>query len=240
MIYELDKCPICGSLKLKQKSFISAGEDKIIKYQCLSCDSIVSNNVLEKKNEYDVPSIYNKALKSIVEITAEFNDMSTSGTGILLKDNYVLTNAHIVSIDSDFANSICANFNNDLKNYNMEIISVDEDLDIALLSIEPLKYEPITLINLSVKTGENVYAIGNAIGQGLSIVEGIISDASRNVNGKTFIMHTAPVNHGNSGGPLYNNQGQVIGMISSSRKDAKNMSYAIPNSVLLDFLKDVI
>ncbi len=80
----------------------------------------------------------------------------------------------------------------------------------------------------------------NAICQGLSIVEGIVSDASRDVNGVEYIMHSAPVNHGNSGGPLYNSKGQVIGMIASSRKDAKNMSYAIPNSILIEFISDVI
>lgn len=241
MIYELNRCPICGSQKLNQKSIINVGDDKVIKYLCQSCDSIVSNDAVSKnKNDDNAPTIFSNALKSIIEITADFNDVSTSGTGILLKDNYVLTNGHIVSIDSNFANNICGNFNNNLKNYNLEIVSVDEDLDIALLSIETLKYEPISLKNIAVKTGEKVYAIGNAIGQGISIVEGIVSDSSREVNGNTFIMHSAPVNHGNSGGPLYNSNGQVIGMISSSRKDAKNMSYAIPNSVLLEFLKDII
>ena len=242
MIYELNKCPICGSTKLNQKSIINNGKDVIIKYQCLSCDSIVSNDSFldQEKENNNASSIYNNSLKSVVEITADFSAVSTSGTGILLKDNYVLTNAHILSIDDEIAENIYANFNNDVNSYNLEIISIDEDLDIALLKIDNIKYIPIVLENIKVQTGEKVFAIGNAIGQGISIVEGIVSDNSREVNGKTFIMHSCSVNHGNSGGPLYNSKGQVIGMISSSRKDAKNMSYAIQNKVLIDFVNDVI
>ena len=242
MIYELNKCPICGSTKLNQKSKINNGEDIIIKYQCLSCDSIVSNDsyLVKEKEANSATTIYKNALKSIVEITADFNDISTSGTGILLKDNYVLTNAHILSVNDEIADNIYASFNGDLSDYNMDIISIDDDLDIALLKIENLKYNPILLENVKVQTGEKIYAVGNAIGQGLSIVEGIVSDACREVNGNNYIMHTAPVNHGNSGGPLYNNKGQVIGMIVSSRKDAKSMSYAISNKVIIDFVRDVI
>ena len=242
MIYELNRCPVCGSQKLNQKSKINNGEDIIIKYKCLSCDSIVSNeNYLKhSKQNDDAIIIYKNALKSVVEITADFSDKSTSGTGILLKDNYVITNAHILSIDNELAENIYASFNNDLNDYNLELISIDDDLDIALLKIDEVKYNPIILENIKVQTGEKVYAIGNAIGQGISIVEGIISDSKREINGNTYIMHSAPVNHGNSGGPLYNSKGQVIGMIVSSRKDAKNMSYAIPNSVLLEFVKDII
>lgn len=240
MIYELEKCPVCGSIKLKQKSILNNGDDTIIKYQCLSCDSIVSNNSYLNTNKTDGTKIFNDAMHSVIELTADFGNLSTSGTGMLLEDNYVLTNAHIVSIDSEFADTISGNYCNGLNNYNLEIISIDEDLDIALLRIESLNYKPIKLEDVCVHTGEKVYAIGNAIGQGLSIVEGIISDANREVNGMTYIMHSAPVNHGNSGGPLYNSKGQVIGMISSSRKDAKNMSYAVTNSILIEFLNGII
>ena len=242
MIYELNKCPICGSSKLNIKSKITNGGDTIIKYQCLSCDGIVTNNsyLSKENNDNEAVFIYGNAIKSVVEITSDFGDKSASGTGILLKDNYVLTNAHIITDASKLADSIIANYNNDFENYNLEIISVDDDLDIALLKIEHLEYIPIDLEQLTVNTGEKVYAIGNAIGQGISIVEGIVSDSCRNVNGHTFIMHSAPVNHGNSGGPLYNSKGQVIGMISSSRKDAKNMGYAIPNNVLIGFIDDVL
>ena len=132
MIYELNKCPICGSTKLNQKSIINNGKDVIIKYQCLSCDSIVSNDSFldQEKENNNASSIYNNSLKSVVEITADFSAVSTSGTGILLKDNYVLTNAHILSIDDEIAENIYANFNNDVNSYNLEIISIDEDLDI--------------------------------------------------------------------------------------------------------------
>lgn len=241
MIYELNKCPICGSPKLNQISKLNNDEDIILKYKCFSCDSIVSNEAyLKQKRDDNATIIFKRALQSIIEITADFSDKSTSGTGILLKDNFILTNAHIVSMDFEFALSICGNFKDDINNYNLEIISIDEELDLALLKIENLNYLPVFIEDIPVKTGEKVYAIGNAIGQGLSIVEGIVSDANRIVNGISYIMHTAPVNPGNSGGPLYNGTGKIIGMIASTRKDAKSMSYAIPNSALIHFLKDIL
>ena len=237
MIYELNKCPICGSSKLTPKSRATSGNDIIVKYLCQSCDSVVSyepaNNNLKEKTARE---IYNNALKSVIEITSNFNDESSAGTGILLKDNYVLTNAHVISCDGDIAEEIYGNFANDSTEYNLDVISLDEELDIALLKIEDCNYTPCNISDISVNTGDKIYAIGNAIGQGLTIVEGIVSDSSRLVNGNTLILHSAAVNHGNSGGPLYNTNGEIVGMVSSARKDAKSMSYAIPNKVLIEFI----
>ena len=211
-----------------------------LKYKCASCDSIVSSEKSTSPKDDIAVDIFKNNRDSIIELVADFKSNSTAGTGILLSNNYVITNAHILLDNDNVAESIFGLFNNDRKGIELDLIAIDEELDIAILKFSNHLYKPLLLKDITPITGEKVYAIGNAIGQGLTIVEGIISDAKRIVNKHEFILHSAPVNHGNSGGPLFNSQGEIIGMITSSRKDAKNMSYAIPNRVILSFLKDYI
>ena len=239
MVYELFKCPVCGATKLKEKSRNVNNQNTYVVYKCLACSSIVSHEFEEKK-QMSVNDIFKNNLKSIVEITSDFNDVSLSGTAILLKNNYAITNSHVVFRNGKIANCIYGNFFGDTKTFSFELISNDDELDLALLSFKNVEYAALQLDNITSQTGERVFAIGNAIGQGLSVVDGIVSDSCRNVNGNNYIMHSAPVNHGNSGGPLFNSKGQLIGIISSSRKDANNMSYAIPITTLIDFVKDVL
>ena len=78
------------------------------------------------------------------------------------------------------------------------------------------------------KTGETVYAIGSSLGLTGSLSNGIVSSAEREVEGQTFIQTTAPISSGNSGGPLLDSKGRVIGITTASLVDGQNLNLAIP------------
>ena len=119
------------------------------------------------------------------------------------------------------------------------MICANPTLDLALLKTEPNKeLIPVTFSNQEAFPGEAVYAIGNSKGEGLCIVEGIVSDVHRKIGAIDAVMISAPVTHGNSGGPVFDADGKFIGIVQSGRNDVSAMNYVIPINTILDFLQE--
>lgn len=95
----------------------------------------------------------------------------------------------------------------------------------------------VTFSEEPVRNGQKLYVIGNALGMGTCITSGIISDKRRMVNGKPRLMTDCAANHGNSGGPVFDEDGRVIGAIVAGIDSAKGMNFAIPADVIEDFLE---
>lgn len=184
---------------------------------------------------------------SVVEIETEVvssEDMKTSGTvvsagsGVVLTANgYIVTNAHVV----ESAKTIKVKLHNE-KEYDARLVGANEDKDIAVLKIEAIGLEPVTFRN-SEKTqvGERVIVIGNPLGAlGGSVSDGVISavDRTLNVNGKdmTLIQTNAEINHGNSGGGMFGEDGQFIGLVvaKSAGDDVEGLGFAIPSNIVKD------
>ena len=106
-----------------------------------------------------------------------------------------------------------------------------------LLHSDELSTDGVTFCAKEVETGEKVYAIGNSKGQGICILDGIVSDSERLFGSDKFIMFSAPIVHGNSGGPVFNGNGEVIGIATLGREDALAMNYAIPVSAVNAFIE---
>ena len=121
-----------------------------------------------------------------------------------------------------------------------DIIDVDLVLDLALLKINRKNLASTKFGSYeSLKTGENVVSIGNSKGEGMSITEGLVSDRNRQLAGQNKILISVPINHGNSGGPLFNMKGQVVGVVCSSKKNAVAMNYAIPVDQVVKFISKI-
>ena len=137
---------------------------------------------------------------------------SALGSGFVVsKDGYVVTNNHVI----DGADEILVEFP-DLKEYSAKVVGIDKNIDIALLKIEadkPLPFVEFGDSDLS-RVGDWVMAIGNPLGQGFSVSAGIISARNRTLSGSydDYIQTDAAINRGNSGGPLFNMEGYVIGV----------------------------
>ena len=175
---------------------------------------------------------------------------ASSGSGfVITKDGYIVTNYHVISGGS----SVQVSFN-DGTTLPAEIVGGDEDYDIAVIKVDASGKELTPVVigeSANLRVGEAIAAIGNPLGElTFSMSEGIVSCLNReiNVNGTPFnmIQITAPVNGGNSGGPLFNTYGEVVGIVSAKYSAAgdgtaaEGLGFAIPIDDVLNMLKDIM
>lgn len=170
------------------------------------------------------------------------------GSGFIVSsDGYIITNRHVVS-DQNAEYTVITN---NQKKHQAEIKARDEVLDIAVLKIEGKDFPAVELGNSSdLQVGQTVIAIGNALGEFRNTVStGVISGLSRSITagGTTgemerlsgMIQTDASINQGNSGGPLLNIDGQVIGINTAMASGAENIGFAIPVNEVKNSINDV-
>ncbi len=206
----------------------------------------VSNYTIS--SDTDLVNIVNKISKSVVNISTRtvtygwFGRQSVSegaGTGIIISsDGYILTNNHVVS-DSD---SITVTISSD-DELTATVVKTDSSKDLALIKVST--ETQLTAVKIgdsdSVKVGETVIAVGNVMGRYTdSVTKGIISGLGRPIvaSGSTLygdleeledlIQTDAAINSGNSGGPLVNMKGEVIGINTAIDGTAQNIGFAVP------------
>lgn len=162
--------------------------------------------------------------------------VTSLGSGFIIdKEGYILTNNHV--IDENEAVQIILHSGETLK---AEIVGRDKRTDIALLKVKPSELmKPVSFGDSDkAKTGEWVLAAGNPFGLGNSVTAGIISARSRDLNAgpyDDFLQIDASINQGNSGGPLFNMNGEVIGMntaVYSPSGGNTGISFAIPSNLI--------
>jgi len=181
------------------------------------------------------------SLKWAVSISGCRNKGAGSGF-IISADGYVVTNNHVV----DHANEIEIVLHNG-ERYKAEIKGRDPKTDLALLKVETDESLPFVELgdSDSARVGEWVVAVGNPFGLGGTVTAGIVSARGRDINSGPFddyIQFDAPINRGNSGGPLFNNQGQVIGvnsMIYSPTGGNVGIGFAIPSNLVKDIVAEL-
>lgn len=170
--------------------------------------------------------IVETSVLSVVTIRTD----SGQGTGFVIHpDGYIVTNAHVLSGGS-FVDAITF----EQKIIRAEFIGYDANLDIALLKI-PGKYEALELGNSNdVQVGERVIAIGNPLGLQFSVTEGIVSAVHRTGpnNLDAYIQTDAALNRGNSGGPLINKRGEVIGINNFKIGGSENVGFAFESNFI--------
>ena len=157
------------------------------------------------------------------------------GSGFIISDEgYVVTNNHVIS----GADEITVIFNNGLDEVVATLVGTDPKTDIAVLKIDPsnLNIQHVNWGNSEIsRVGDIVLAIGNPLGLGGTVTSGIISSINRDIGGGPyvdFIQTDAPINRGNSGGPLFNLDGEVIGinsMIISQTGGSVGLGFSIPS-----------
>lgn len=171
------------------------------------------------------------------------------GTGILVsEDGYILTNQHIVGNKY----SKCYITLYDGREFKANVLWSDEDIDLAILKIDARGLKCVILGDSNnIRVGENVYAIGNPVGFEFqrTVTSGIISGLNRTVKidnekEKTYmeglIQTDAPINVGNSGGPLINEKGEVIGINSIKIESAEGIGFAIPINMAKTIINTII
>jgi serine protease Do len=165
------------------------------------------------------------------------------GSGFIISaDGYILTNAHVVADASEVTVKTT-----DRREYTAKVIGTDERTDVAVIKIEGKNLPTVKIGDPSkLKPGEWVIAIGSPFGFENSVTAGIVSATSRSMPGSNyapFIQTDVAVNPGNSGGPLFNMQGEVVGInsqIYSRSGGYMGLSFAIPIDVADDVKEQLV
>ena len=166
---------------------------------------------------------------STVEVAAESEFVSSLGSGFFIDDiGTVVTNYHVIE---DCSSAYISTYTG--KKYEVNnVLGYNKAIDIAIVSTSCINSVPVKISNDAVSTGETVYALGSSLGLTGTFSEGLVSSAERNVEGVTYIQISAPISHGNSGGPVVNTQGYAIGIASAGFEEGQNLNLALPISVL--------
>lgn len=157
-----------------------------------------------------------------------------AGSGVLLKDGYVLTNQHVVGEAVDTNGSITVRLP-DGRSYKASAVGTDRSTDVALLKVETKDTLPVSSLGLdgSLVPGQAVIAIGNPVGLSASVSSGVVSALGRPIAVEdrlyeNLIQTDTAINPGNSGGALVDLGGRVVGINTLVRNDAQNIGFSIP------------
>lgn len=202
-------------------------------------------------DELTIQQVYAKVNPSVVTVMAEQNTGASVGTGIIMtEDGYIITNAHVIS-----GGKSCMVALSNGATYTAELVGYDEEQDVAVLKADANGLPAAEFGDSDqAVVGDTVYAIGNPLGVELrgTLTNGIISAINRDVtvDGKvmTLIQTNAALNNGNSGGPLINAYGQVIGintlkMSSQTGEESatvEGLGFALPISSACFVVNDLI
>ena len=223
-----------------------------------SGDTISSASYSDESIALSSSEIYNHAQNEVVMITTEYqyrnqNGMvmpgNVTGSGFVYTDDgYIITNYHVVEKAQQGGYSVTVTFNNgDV--YDGSVVGYDNDEDIAVVKIngENLQCVGVDLTDDTVKGGENITIAGNPYGM-FNVSSGHISNPNANIandDGSGYydvIQLDVTIYEGNSGGPVYNSHGKVIGMVTAklSVNNADGIGFAIPMSKIGPIVSDLI
>ena len=238
--------------------------------------SLASTSYSSTRYGMDVSDIAAAALPSVVSITnisvqevqsffnrfgpngtgqTQLQETTSCGSGIIIANDgtwlYMVTNAHVVEDATTLSVSFVDN-----SVYEAQLCGTDEDVDLAVIKVAVSDLSSNTLSQIAVITvgdsdtlevGEQVVAIGNALGYGQSVTTGIVSALDRSLTNEsgttsTYIQTDAAINPGNSGGALLNLDGELIGINTAklSDTDVEGMGYAIPISDVVELISQLM
>lgn len=228
---------------------LNGGTGRTVLYQSVTNTENGSDKGSVDANAMSVKQVADATANSVVEIQTEsvstnpfFPQAVTSGAGsgvILSKDGYIVTNNHVI----EGASKVTVK-TKDGKSYNADFVGTDKTTDLAVIKIKAENLTPAVLRkSADLEVGDVAIAIGNPLGElGGTVTSGIISALDREINVDNQSMHllqtSAAINPGNSGGGLFNDHGELVGIVNakSGGENIEGLGFAIP----IDHAKTVI
>ncbi|MBQ4461608.1 MAG: trypsin-like peptidase domain-containing protein [Bacteroidaceae bacterium] len=210
------------------------------------CDKVsvtFEDGVMSVKDEHNVRQYIKMKGTDSKKIEPE-KGSGWSGSGFALKDGYVVTNYHVVNdAKSIEIYGVNGSFG---KGYKASVVGVDKISDLALLKIvENANFEnpPYSFYSPMLDVGENIYVLGypliQSMGEEIKLTNGIISSRSGFEGDITTYQISAPIQPGNSGGPMFDLQGRLVGIVCAKHSGAENVGYAIKTSYLKNLVETV-
>lgn len=212
-------------------------------------ESIGFPALAEQEDTLTLREIYIKCSPSVVSITSESRSGSSSGSGVIFsEDGYVVTNYHVIENGESYTVLLA-----DERSQPARLVGSDPTSDLAVLQVNATDLTPAEFGDSDdVYVGDGVVAIGDPLGVEFrgTMTNGIVSAINRNVNvnGRTMnlIQTNAALNSGNSGGPLINSCGQVIGINTTKigtftdSAGVEGLGFAIPSAVVKDIVSQIL
>jgi len=218
--------------------------------------SEIKNVIYSTVESSDLKTGIQKAYTTVVEISAttittyfysQENTSTSLGSGVIISaDGYIITNDHVISGASAISVTL-----SDGTTYDATLVGTDSKTDIAVIKIDAtnLSYADIADSDL-VELGDEALVIGNPLGEGISVSNGIISALNKEVtisNETMYLFQTnAAVNQGNSGGGLFNIKGELIGIVNAKSSSSgysvtvEGLGYAIPSNTVMSIASDLM
>ena len=215
-----------------------------------------SGSLSEPKETMSAAEIYRRNVNSVVAITCQVrvteNDKvlqkQSAGTGFIITyDGYIVTNHHVIEDATQVLVTL-----HDGRTYNATIVGSNDTNDVAVIKVDCKPLTPVTIGTSSqLQVGDQVVAIGNALGEfSASLTVGFVSGMDRDVTTDgtviNMIQTDAAINSGNSGGPLFNAKGEVIGITtakysgtSSSGASIEGIGFAVPMDDVIGMIEDL-
>ncbi|WP_271766651.1 trypsin-like peptidase domain-containing protein [Aquimarina algiphila] len=176
--------------------------------------------------------------KKIQDSIYRINTSQGTGTGFYnTEHNIIITNYHVIE-----GNTLVSIEDQEKNRYLANVMYINSGKDLAFLKPKDLP-TPINTVTASQNnetfTGDKVLVLGYPYGMPFTVTEGIVSNPHQIMNGSNFIQTDAAVNPGNSGGPIINSAGDLVGVVTSKFTNADNMGFAIPMGTLHEELSIV-
>lgn len=178
------------------------------------------------------------------QISNNSSNYTASGSGFVLSSNGVIvTNYHVINGANGV--DVFVNRDNGVKKYRAKVLISDKTNDISLLQIDDNTFDKFLSLPYAVKTtiqdvGTNVFALGypmsNILGEEIKVTDGIISSRTGYQGDIVTYQISAPIQFGNSGGPLFDKQGNIVGITNAGVPNAQNVGYAIKTSYLKNLI----
>ncbi|MBE7033257.1 MAG: trypsin-like serine protease [Ruminococcaceae bacterium] len=154
------------------------------------------------------------------------------GSGFSIGENCIVTNAHVIVNPDDIVIETYSG-----NEYDVFVVGIDYEQDIAVLGVDGGAFPYLTIADSSsIQTGDEIYAIGVPKSMSYTLTKGVISAQNREIGGNKYIQIDAAINEGNSGGPLLNDDGLVIGMNTLKISDSEGLGFAISTETLKNCL----
>ena len=179
------------------------------------------------------------------EMPQQKREATSYGSGFILKDNYIMTNFHVVEDATEVIISL-----SDRREFIAEVVGVDPLSDLAVLEVSDDDLPTVNVGNSDeLRVGDWVIAIGSPFSFDFSVTAGIVSAKGRSINNNNignyvpFLQTDVAINPGNSGGPLFKHEGEVVGInsqIYSRSGGYQGLAFAIPINVAMDVADQII
>ncbi|MCW5696823.1 MAG: Do family serine endopeptidase [Bauldia sp.] len=206
--------------------------------------NIATSQTLPARRGIDLPELPQELLDLFGDEDAPLREVESLGSGFVIDETgYIVTNNHVI----DDADEIWAVFDDGTR-LAARLIGYDPPTDLAVLKVEPPR--PLTAVSFgdseALRIGDWVVAIGNPFGLGTTVTVGVLSARNRNINSGPFddyLQTDASINRGNSGGPLFDMNGEVVGVntaILSETGESIGIAFSVPSSLAQPIVEQLI